>query len=88
MKRRSIRGDPDPSWRGIWPCHGVEVVLEEEDAGGRTISQALEGYASARDLDMLVMGAYSHSRVRDLILDGATNSMVLIRPCRSSYRTD
>jgi nucleotide-binding universal stress UspA family protein len=57
-------------------CHGVEVVLEKEDVGGRTISQALEGYASARDLDILVMGAYGHSRVRDFILGGATKSMV------------
>lgn len=57
-------------------CHGVEVVLEEEDAGGRTISQALEGYATARDLDLLVMGAFGHSRMRDFILGGATKSML------------
>jgi nucleotide-binding universal stress UspA family protein len=57
-------------------CHGIEVVLEEEDAEGRTISQALEAYASARRLDLLVMGAYGHSRIRDFILGGATKSML------------
>jgi nucleotide-binding universal stress UspA family protein len=61
-------------------CHGVEVVLEEEDAGGRSISQALEAYADARDLDILVMGAYGHSRARDFILGGATKSMVADPP--------
>jgi nucleotide-binding universal stress UspA family protein len=57
-------------------CHGIEIVFEEEDAAGQTISQALESYANTRDLDLLVMGAYGHSRVRDFILGGATRSMV------------
>jgi nucleotide-binding universal stress UspA family protein len=60
--------------------HGVQVVLEEEDARGRTISQALEAYAVARDLDILVMGAYGHSRVRDFILGGATKNMISAPP--------
>jgi nucleotide-binding universal stress UspA family protein len=57
-------------------CHGVEVVLEEEDAAGRSVGQALEAYADARHLDVLVMGAYGHSRMRDFILGGATKSIV------------
>jgi len=61
-------------------CHGVEVVLEEEDAGGRPISKALETYTNARDLDLLVMGAYGHSRVRDFILGGATKGIVCDPP--------
>lgn len=62
-------------------CHGVEVVLEEEDAAGRPIGQALESYASSRHLDLLVMGAYGHSRMRDFLLGGATKS-VLANPPR------
>jgi nucleotide-binding universal stress UspA family protein len=61
-------------------CHGVEVVFEEEDAGGRSIGQALEAYADARNLDILVMGAYGHSRVRDFILGGATKSIAARPP--------
>lgn len=61
-------------------CHGIEVVLEEEDAAGRTIGQALEGYVTAREIDLLVMGAYGHSRMRDFILGGATNSIVANPP--------
>ena len=60
--------------------HGVEVVLEVEEAAGRTIGQALEGYAAARDLDLLVMGAYGHSRMRDFILGGATKTIVANPP--------
>ena len=61
-------------------CHGIEVVLEEEDASGRTIGQALEGYVTAREIDLLVMGAYGHSRLRDFILGGATRSIVANPP--------
>lgn len=61
-------------------CHGIEAVLEEEDAAGRTIGQALEEYATAHDLDLLVMGAYGHSRLRDFILGGATKTIVANPP--------
>jgi nucleotide-binding universal stress UspA family protein len=61
-------------------CHGIEAVLEEEEAAGRTIGQALEEYATAHDLDLLVMGAYGHSRVRDFILGGATKTIVASPP--------
>ncbi|MDO8912245.1 MAG: universal stress protein [Phenylobacterium sp.] len=57
-------------------CHGVEVVLDEEDAAGRTIGQALEAYLDARAIDLLVMGAYGHSRMRDFVLGGATKAIV------------
>jgi len=60
--------------------HDVEVVLEEEAAAGRAIGQALEEYTAARGLDLLVMGAYGHSRMRDFILGGATKSIVARPP--------
>jgi len=61
-------------------CHDIDVVLEERDAAGGTIGQALENYAAARDLDLLVMGAYGHSRARDFILGGATKTIVAKPP--------
>lgn len=52
------------------------MILDEEDAAGRPIGSALETYCAAHELDLLVMGAYGHSRMRDFILGGATKSMV------------
>lgn len=60
--------------------HGIDVVVEEEDAAGRTIGQALEGYVNAREIDILVMGAYGHSRMRDFILGGATKAILADPP--------
>lgn len=59
--------------------HGVNVEADVEHAVGRAIGQVLEDYAYARQLDLLVMGAYGHSRMREFILGGATRS-VLARP--------
>ncbi len=58
----------------------MEVEFEEVHAKGGSIGDTLEAYCVARKVDLLVMGAYGHSRVRELyILGGATNS-VLTRP--------
>lgn len=59
--------------------HGVDVTLETADAAGRSIGDTLDSYVASREADLLVMGAYGHSRIRDFILGGATKSM-LARP--------
>lgn len=56
--------------------HGVKIALDMVDAEGRLIGDVLEAYIASHDADLLVMGAYGHSRVRDFILGGATKSMV------------
>jgi nucleotide-binding universal stress UspA family protein len=56
--------------------HGANVVLDTVDAAGRTIGDVLGSYVSSRNADLLVMGAYGHSRVREFVLGGATRSMI------------
>ena len=59
--------------------HGVEVTFEPVKAKTRAIGEVLELYVVERDTDLLVMGAYGHSKLREFILGGATKS-VLTRP--------
>ena len=59
--------------------HGVDVVLDEVDAKGRGIGDVFESHVTYRNADLLVMGAYGHSRIREFILGGATRRM-LTRP--------
>jgi nucleotide-binding universal stress UspA family protein len=59
--------------------HGVNVTLDVVDARGRGIGEAIESHVASRNGDLLVMGAYGHSRLREFILGGATKSM-LARP--------
>lgn len=60
--------------------HGVKVTVDEEDAKGRPVGDVLNEYVSNHSLDVLVMGAYGHSRIRDLLLGGATKSIVSSPP--------
>ncbi len=56
--------------------HGIDVALDRVDAKGRPIGDVLEAYVASHAADMLVMGAYGHSRLREFVLGGATNSLL------------
>jgi nucleotide-binding universal stress UspA family protein len=56
--------------------HGIDVVLDRIDAQGRSIVDVLGDYVVSHAADLLVMGAYGHSRFREFVLGGATNSML------------
>ncbi|TPQ35646.1 universal stress protein UspA [Bradyrhizobium guangdongense] len=59
--------------------HGIDVIVEEVDAAGRGIGDVLAAQIEASRADLLVMGAYGHSRFREFILGGATRS-ILAKP--------
>ena len=56
--------------------HGIEIVLDRVDANGRPIGDVLEAYVASHATDLLVMGAYAHSRLREFVLGGATRSLL------------
>jgi nucleotide-binding universal stress UspA family protein len=56
--------------------HGIDVVLDEVDARGNPIGKVLESHALSHKADLLVMGAYGHSRLREFVLGGATQSLL------------
>lgn len=60
--------------------HGVNVAVDEVNAGGRTIGEVLQEQAKVHEIDLIVMGAYGHSRFREFILGGATKSMLAHPP--------
>lgn len=60
--------------------HGVEVLLDTVDAADRGVGDVLKSSIASRNADLLVMGAYGHSRIRDFILGGATKSMIAQPP--------
>jgi nucleotide-binding universal stress UspA family protein len=55
--------------------HSVDVVLHEVDSKGRRIGDVFEAHLTYRHANLLVMGAYGHSRIREFILGGATKRM-------------
>jgi len=60
-------------------AYGVQALVDEVKAMGRPIGQVLDEYVGQHKADLLVMGAYAHSRLREFVLGGATEH-VLRRP--------
>jgi nucleotide-binding universal stress UspA family protein len=55
---------------------GIDATPDCIDAAGRRIGEILSSYLTSNQADLLVMGAYGHSRLREFILGGATRSML------------
>jgi len=55
---------------------GVTAAFDRYDAAERNIGEALNAYVKQHGVDLLVMGGYGHSRLREFVLGGATASML------------
>jgi nucleotide-binding universal stress UspA family protein len=56
--------------------HGINVSICNAEKGKRAIGLALQEEALQAGADLLVMGAYAHSRLREFILGGATQDVL------------
>jgi nucleotide-binding universal stress UspA family protein len=57
-------------------CHGVDARLSTFDAEGADVGPLLLKTCSEVEADLLVVGGYSHSRFRDLIMGGVTGHLL------------
>lgn len=57
-------------------CHSVEAEVHNLDGLGRTEARTLLDEAIAMDADMLVLGAYGHSRAREFLFGGVTRELL------------
>lgn len=56
--------------------HGVKVKLAQLSSGPLSVGDLLLNRVSDQGFDLIVMGAYAHSRLRDLVLGGVTRHML------------
>jgi len=56
--------------------HGVKVEIERTVSADLPVGEVLLSRAADLGADLLVMGAYGHSRARELLLGGATRSLL------------
>jgi nucleotide-binding universal stress UspA family protein len=56
--------------------HGVRVEIQNDAASDISIGDLLLSRAADLGADLIVMGGYGHSRMRELILGGVTRSML------------
>jgi nucleotide-binding universal stress UspA family protein len=56
--------------------HGLQVVLKRITSPDINVSSTILSYAADTSADMIVMGGYGHSRLREFILGGATRGIL------------
>lgn len=70
------RSDPGGMLSQMLARHGVKCEIDVLSKTMTRVSDVLNRHASDTEADMIVMGAYGHSRFREAILGGATRNML------------
>jgi nucleotide-binding universal stress UspA family protein len=61
--------------------HGINAAFETVNIDGNPVGKVLGAYVKAKAGDLLVMGAYRHSRLNQIVWGGATRSVIGQPPC-------
>lgn len=56
--------------------HGVDAQAQTTDSGNKSTGEAIIEWAKGQGADLIVMGAYGHWRLRELVLGGATRDVL------------
>lgn len=56
--------------------HGVNVELQRLLSEKRPVADVILNYAEQNNISMIVLGAYSHARAKEIIFGGVTRSMI------------
>jgi nucleotide-binding universal stress UspA family protein len=74
---RTVSGiEPANRLAGLLQAHRIETEAQCVVPGRRPLHEALLGAAHDVAADLLVMGAYGHSRVRELVFGGLTRQVL------------
>ncbi len=77
LAARSVNGEePGADIAAFLTRHGVKVDVDCVASGGRLVDETLRQHAADIAADMIVMGAYSHSRLQERLFGGVTRSML------------
>lgn len=69
-------GEPGADIAAFLARHGVKVLVEQRASSGRDVEVVLTQHGREIGCDMMVMGAYGHSRLRERIFGGVTASIL------------
>jgi nucleotide-binding universal stress UspA family protein len=61
--------------------HGIKATFETVKIEGSSVGKVFEAYVKAKAIDLLVMGAYRHSRLNEVLWGGATKTVIGRPPC-------
>ncbi|HEX9326954.1 MAG TPA: universal stress protein, partial [Reyranella sp.] len=56
--------------------HGVKAVVQRDTAADSDVGGVILSRAADHDADLIVMGLYGHSRMREWVLGGASRTLL------------
>ena len=56
--------------------HGVKVTVQRDTAADNDIGATILSRAADHDADLIVLGIYGHSRLREFVLGGASRTLL------------
>ena len=73
-------GSPRANIAAYLARHGIKVKIDRLRTCGMSVADLLKQHASEISADMIVMGAYGHSRLRERLFGGVTRTMIETSP--------
>lgn len=61
--------------------HKIQATFETVKIGGSSVGKVFEAYVKANRIELLIMGAYRHSRLNEMVWGGATKTVIARPPC-------
>lgn len=61
--------------------HGIHASFEAAKSRGSSIGKVLGSWANSHGIDTIVMGAYHHSRLNEIVWGGVTKTVIGQPPC-------
>jgi nucleotide-binding universal stress UspA family protein len=61
--------------------HGIKAIFETVKIDGSSVGKVFERCVDANRIDLLVMGAYRHTRLNEIVWGGATKTVIGRPPC-------
>ena len=56
--------------------HGVKAAIARDSAASAEVGNVILSRAADHDVDLIVMGVYGHSRMREMVLGGASRTLL------------
>ncbi len=75
-KGQPIEGEPGTDIATYLARHNLEINIDVINNPPISVSDALLNYVSENAVDLLVMGGYGHSRMREYLIGGATRDIL------------
>lgn len=70
------RGEPGADVAGWLARHGVKVNVQRDTAADSDVGSIILSRAADQDVDLVIMGLYGHSRTREMVLGGASRTLL------------